>query len=536
MTDDGFHEVEVRRGDDGIPRDRWGRYVLPDPETGEKRIFTRVTTIAGTLKDRFGLEKWDQRNIVYGMGQRPSLFAKAAAARRNDERTLQEIADRAKEAADSLSGADLGSALHAFAERADRGEEFEIPAPFDADIAAYRKATEAAGVVTAVGWIERVVIIPDLGVAGMIDRLSNGLWSLPRVGDLKTAADKTYDNVNDAGEITSQRVVNTVLTYGMADIPLQLALYAHSTHWWTGKDWAEMPKVDQDLAMVFHIPAGQAECRIYEIGIAAGWEAVQLAFDIRAWRKRKDLAQLVPVFDVSSATSAAGDGEDEPAVSGPATATAPSPSSIAAVRARVEAIKAHSQQARQWLAARWPVVVPTFPKGGPRTEAELARIAEICERTETQFEIASGAGRDGASTGEDSAGKGGEDVPPSSEDPPAPHPTPNGDDKPRIVIDAMSDPQTFELRKMWASARVAAIKVSTAVHDGMTPRKRLADLWSARDEIPRFPKGGPRTDDELSVVIGLCDLVEMEFGLPFGPSDPTAPKQTKATRQKDSRS
>src|SRR5690606_41320127 len=57
-----------------IRRDQYGRYILPDPVTGEEKPWTRVTTLAGTLADRRGLEKWAQRNIVYGLGQRQDLY------------------------------------------------------------------------------------------------------------------------------------------------------------------------------------------------------------------------------------------------------------------------------------------------------------------------------------------------------------------------------------------------------------------------------------------------------------------------------
>lgn len=399
MSDEGYEKVTVKRGDDGIPRDQWGRYRLPDPVTGKVKSWTRATTIAGMLKDRFGLEKWDQRNIVWGLGQRPSLWAQAAACKREDDRTLQQIADKAKDAADSYSGADVGSALHTFTERIDRGEDVAVPAPFDRDVAAYRAAMEANRIVPASGWIERVVVVPEIGVAGTIDRLVDGPWPLPRIGDLKTAKDKTYDRWDEeTGRRAGPRVVNTILAYGSTDIPLQLAIYAHATHWWTGEDWKEMPKVDQERAVVMHLPAGQATCRLYEVDIAAGWDAVGVAYDIRDWRKRKGLITTIPGPEASEPPTAA--------------------------------------------------------------------------------------------------------VPPAETN----------------VI--------FEARLEWLRERVEAIKVADVERDGLTPRRRLATIWSQHDDIPTFPKGGPRDDNEIDVIAGACELVEMEFELAFGVSDPAGPAPT----------
>lgn len=416
-----FEKVNIHRGDDAIRRDRYGRYLLPDPETGKERSWTRVTTIANTLKERRALEQWDQRNIVYGMGQRPSLYARAAASTLSDRKGLQEIANRAREAADSQAGADVGTAIHTFTERIDRGEAIEIPEPYSHDVDAYCQAMELAGMVTCLGWIERVVIIPELKAAGTVDRLVNGMWPLPRIGDIKTATDKIYDTGGP---------VNTVLAYGMVDIPLQLALYAHASHWWDGEhqQWIEMPVVDQERAMIMHVPVGLGECRIYEVDIAAGWEAVQLAVGVRDWRKRKDLAELV--LDIRSpngqgekasnqlSSRAAGKetaGEEssgakrsEPAgegsdISRPEEPPAPDPpvSSVTEkavmelfrkrhvwTQARVNAIKEHDE-ARSRLAGLWSLRddIPTFPNSGPRNPEELDVILGFCALVEMEFSL-----------------------------------------------------------------------------------------------------------------------------------------------------
>lgn len=448
-------KIEVHRGDDKIPRDRYKRYLLPDPETGKTQPWTRVTTIANELKDRYGLERWDQRNIVYGMGQRRALWATAAAAKLSDVKTLDKVADRAKEAADSLAGADLGSAIHTFTERVDRGEDFKVPAPFDRDIAAYQKALELAGIATALGWIERVVVIPEIQACGTLDRLNNAMeWSLPRIGDVKSPADK----VREDGSIT-----DPITAYGMQDIPLQLAMYAHGSHWWDldNEQWVEMPPVDQARAMIFHVPAGQGECRIYEIDIEAGWEAVSHAIWERQWRKRKNLYELVV------------------------------------------SVNSSGEIARQ-----------AAPKGGDEA----------------------------ASTGVVNH-KGGEASSPSVEDPPASMSPPSEP----TDLPGVSDPlaPADPVRWAWARQRVNDIKAHPEA------RRRLAGLWSLVDYIPLFPneanpdRTGPRTWEELSRVIAMCILVEMEFSMPFPQTNdpnpdvkiltPTERRAAKATAAKPTR-
>lgn len=474
MTDeDGFEKVgDVRQGDDKIPRGHDGRYILPHPHTGAIKRFTRVTTISEMLKSRRQLEQWDQRNVVYGLGQRPALYAQASAAKLTDRKTLDKIAQRAKEAADSQAGADLGSALHTFTERLDKGEKLTIPEPHARDIEAYRLALEMTGIVTAVGWIERVLFIPiadDFEVIGTTDRVNSAMeWSLPRIGDVKTATDKPQaDNPS--------KFVNTILTYGMVDIPLQLAMYAHATHWWNvdAEQWVEMISVDQDVAMVFHVPAGLGECRIYEVDIAAGWQAViELAYPTRLWRKRKDLYQTIICVDANRSTgkgSVDGDTESAP---------------------------------------------PTDPPNSPAAANEPDEGAES-------------KGRRSPKGGEEAAGEGSPfpDDPAKTEDPPAP---------PSSGSDPMSDPDAYKLgvfiaRCEWVRDRVNEIKKVPAA------KSRLAGLWSLRPEIPTFPKGGPQDADQLSAVIGMCDLVEMEFQMPFGPSDPHPPERASISQRRRDR-
>lgn len=408
--------IRVTRDDSGIPRDQWGRYQLPHPTTGKTQAWTRATTISGTLADRWGLEKWAQRNIVWGIGQRPHLYAKASAARRGDDKTLQSIADDAAAAAAATSGADIGTALHLFTERLDRGEQFDIPPMFESDLNAYTHTIANSGIRIEPEWIERVVAVPDIGVAGTLDRIAtHPAWQAPRITDLKTAADKTYDD----------RTVNTILAYGHVDIPLQLAIYAHATHAWDidKQQWDEMPPVDQNTALVLHLPAGAAECRLIEMDIAAGWEAVQLALDVRAWRKRRGLATLVDPTSWSANDSGGG------------------------------------------------------RHGGQRDVGT----AEV----------------------------------PAHETPAAATPT-------QAELDAAFLPT----RLGWLRERVHDIHHAKVVDsNGVTPIRRLAGLWSQHPHIPTPKNGGPRTHQEADVIAAICELVETEFELDFGPSDPTGEQQ-----------
>jgi hypothetical protein len=341
-----------------IKRDQHGRYLLPDPNTGEEKSWTRVTTLAGTLADRYGLEQWTQRNIVYGLGQRQDLYAQAAAATLDDKQTLGRIVKDAQAAAADKAGANLGSAIHQFTERIDRGEPVTVPAPYNQDIDAYTATLDSHDVAVCTGWVERVVIIPELEVVGTLDRLVDGPWGgTPRVADLKTGKD--------------------VARYGMTEIALQLALYAHGTHWWDGHHWQPMIPVDQDHAVVMHLPVGRGHCTLYQVDIDAGWDAVQLAADVRRWRRRKNLAQQM------SPVAPAAQPDLEPV-------DRMSKARVEWVRARVQRLIDHGHGtllARQWSQH---ADVPTFKQGGPTTEHHIDLIAEMCAKVEADIQAAFG--------------------------------------------------------------------------------------------------------------------------------------------------
>lgn len=468
-----------KRKADKIKRDQYGRYVLPDPESGKTQSWTRVTTIAGAIKDRYALELWSQRNVAWGIGQRKDLYARAAACKQDDDETLGEIVDQALGAAATQSGAILGSALHEFTERTDAGERLDnIPEPYDRDVEVYREAVAAAGLQVAAGWIERTVIIPEIGAVGTLDRVyTTAEWLVPRIGDLKT------------GQADEEKF----LKYGV-DIPLQLAMYAHASHWWDfeNEQWVEMPPIDQQVATVVHLPAGENRCTVYDCNIVAGWATVELATDLRAWRKRDDLFEIVPIFEEVGGDEC---GDVEPGdQSLPAAEEPVSGPEFNRLRNAVDAIREHAD-AKAMLSKLWDRdAVPVFSKGGPRTASQARFVRTWVDTVESEFPEVFEPDE-------------------SRDDPDAQEAT---DESPA------EDAATYGKRFAWLKRRVDTIKAADGEVDSLTPKGRLASLWPK--DVPTFPKGGPRDLGEVSTIVAICELVEMAHELPFGEPDPTAPK------------
>jgi hypothetical protein len=386
--------TEWKKVNERIDRDRWGRYLLPDPDTGEKLSWTRATTIASALKDRYGLEQWKLRNVVWAIGQRPDLYARAAAALKDDDRTLSEVVEKAEEAAALDASATMGSAIHQFTEHLDAGRDIPIPAEFKPDLDAYQKTMREHGVKVVDGMIERVVGLPGPRVAGTFDRLVTVPgFGLPLIADIKTPTDKRDKRTGD--------MYNSLLRYSLPDISLQLGIYANADVMWAGADgWQPMPGVDPEWALIIHVPAGQGECRLYLVDIEKGWRAVQLALDVREWRANgHNLARELPRQGSTDRTppkggeaAAPGLGAGASAVDPPAPAAASSiPTAPRAewLRKRVEAIKAHPE-ARAQLAAIWKGSfshIPTFPKGGPASMEDIDSIAGVCAMVEMEWSM-----------------------------------------------------------------------------------------------------------------------------------------------------
>jgi predicted GIY-YIG superfamily endonuclease len=251
-------------------RDQYGRYLLPHPLTGEQQAWTRATTWARTLSDVTGLHKWDCRMVAKGITLRPDLYALAAAAPDDDTAALDALTYAARDAAAASASANLGTALHKFTERHDRGQHVTPPDPWAADLAAYTATMRGEGITIDPAHIERITPVPDLGAAGTLDRIADVPGAGLVIADVKTGQD---------------------LKHSWGEIAVQLALYAHGAGLWNGTGYDLMPPVSLERALVIHLPAGQATCELHWLDITAGWHAAQTAATVRAWRNRRDLSR-----------------------------------------------------------------------------------------------------------------------------------------------------------------------------------------------------------------------------------------------------
>lgn len=262
-------------------RDRYGRYVLPDAN-GRPRSWTRATTVVGTLKDLNGLIGWKRRKVAEGLALRPVLLkqvdamvaAVEAASDWRDARAAKaafdELCDEAAHAAGADAGSEAGTQAHTLTEYADAGRLDEVRHLATeselADLTAYLNACYEASVIRPPEFIERIVVNSVTDSAGTFDRLV-------RLADGRLVV----------ADVKSQQSVD----FGWLEICCQLAQYANADGMVdpdTG-DLVPLPAdLDKTTGLVMHVPVGKATCDLYEIDLRVGWEAAQIAAEVRRLR------------------------------------------------------------------------------------------------------------------------------------------------------------------------------------------------------------------------------------------------------------
>lgn len=271
LTFDQPTSLPESQGDmEQVQRDRWGRPLIVPPGGGKPVAYQRVTTFIKCLDDTAGLDLWKQRNVAMGLAARPDLLVSVSslapgvrAEHEQDKKALNGICKEAMEAAGSSSRATLGTALHRITERIDRGQDVDVLPQVADDVEAYRQAT------ATFQWlhIERMTVHDALQVAGTPDRIAV-VDGRPTVVDLKTGS-----------------------SLWPASHAMQLGVYANSSLYDLATGTRRELDVRLDWALVVHLPAGQGRCELVWVNIAAGWEAAQLAAQVHAWRKRRDLSK-----------------------------------------------------------------------------------------------------------------------------------------------------------------------------------------------------------------------------------------------------
>lgn len=314
-----------------------GRYQIVPPDGEKPKAHTRITNYAKKIEDGFTLTLWKQRMVLLGAAQRSDITVAALAAD-DDKQELNRLAEAAMEAAKANVARETGSALHTLCERADRGEILTLPEPWRSDVEAYSQLL--VDLRAEVELIEEVVVCPNLGLAGRLDRTLI-IDGVRYIADLKTGAD---------------------LSYSWGSIAIQLALYAGARTIYDPESRQHRPMVecDQSRALIIHLPAGQGTATGYWISLEMGRRGIALVSTVLDWRK--DIKKLV-VLETAERPTINTELRD-----------------YVVARMRYVIDGGHGKE----LAGCWPDDVPTIKASEEHTEAQLDLILDVCDAIEAR--------------------------------------------------------------------------------------------------------------------------------------------------------
>jgi hypothetical protein len=252
-----------------------GRMVEPDrrhPRKGkcQCQYYQRTTTFIDVLQDEYLLKMWGQRNVAWGIAQRPDLVLAAASCKpdsddlqtQEDKAHLNKIVESANEIAGHRVKANFGTALHKLTHQADRGETLGVvPQPYPADLKAYDDTIKAE----KIEWvhIEAFRVYDDWRVAGTVDRIGWYKGRL-RVFDIKTGS--MFNQMGHAMQLTMYaRMIPYLIT--------------------TDERAVDPAEIDLNIGYIIELPAGKGECRLVPKNLVAGWGACRIAKMV--WDARK---------------------------------------------------------------------------------------------------------------------------------------------------------------------------------------------------------------------------------------------------------
>jgi len=174
-----------------IERDRYGRPLIVPPSGGKAVAYTRATTIANSLDDASALVAWKMRMAAIGLTTRPDILLSISAAQ-EDKMAVNSLIEDAMQVAGANKAANIGTAIHSFAERLDLGQDLGvIPPEYLPDIKAYEQTTK----ILNNKFIEQFSVLDKYKIAGTPDRIVEYNGEL-FIADIKTGRIDHPNNIS----------------------------------------------------------------------------------------------------------------------------------------------------------------------------------------------------------------------------------------------------------------------------------------------------------------------------------------------------
>ncbi|MFH8805308.1 hypothetical protein ACH4F6_38170 [Streptomyces sp. NPDC017936] len=306
-------------GEKETKRDRYGRYLIPHPDTGKEKAWTRSTTFAKSISDTYALSQWGLRMCLLGATMRPDIVRRAHGKHvREDKKLLDELTAELKTAAGDKVAANDGTAMHSFTEMADRAWHSpggprsildQVPPDCREMVETYIRLLEETGLEPVADLIEFTVVVKQYGVAGTSDNCYRATKPLLlKIG-------RTEVRLEPGEYVIGDKKTGRDLDYGWQEIAIQLGTYAQGLNtagrWDRHEEkWYPKPlgdaKVRLDVGVVVHLPVDKESEKtptVYGIDLESGWNAAVLCERVRAWRNVRTLASPVMVSQADAPPS-----------------------------------------------------------------------------------------------------------------------------------------------------------------------------------------------------------------------------------------
>lgn len=270
------------------PRDRWSRPLLVPPDGGERKAYTRMSTLANYVSDQSGLAVWEKRLLARGLAQREDLAAMIASlpplhSAKRDKRDLTAAEKREDKAVSvKLDGyindalehagrsfkANAGTAIHGFT---DPGADLEyIPDRMKPDVDSF--LTYVGTGKLEILATEVFVVNEALGCAGSFDHI--GRFDLLGFAQ-PCIVDKKTGQVDGKG-LSFAIQLSGYATAEVYDLDTDERRPLESL---TGGE-----QVSRRYGYVAHIPLGAGRTDFYRVDLARGIHCARLATQVRTAR------------------------------------------------------------------------------------------------------------------------------------------------------------------------------------------------------------------------------------------------------------
>ena len=268
----------------------------------------------------------------------------------------------------------MGTGLHAMTVRWEDTKDiaFDPPDEYKQDLYAYGASLDEYGLVSEM--FEVAFVNDEFRAAGTADRVFR-----------TTKVLQTPDGARlEAGQLLiGDLKTGKKLDFGLPNYAAQLAIYAGGKLYdIVTERRLPTPPINQNWAILIHLPVGKARCEVLWCSIEAGTYGAWLAHEVKEWRRKWKNGEydmpgvaLPVVDDPVEAVKEAFPGSQVVALS----------DMSAFCQARINTIR-DIPQAKDTLILWWPEGLPT-PKKGITEPKDMITLLRLLDKVEAQFSI-----------------------------------------------------------------------------------------------------------------------------------------------------